>query len=167
MCYLLCDESFSKHLIKDKWHIPTQTICAHRKSFCFVFWFCYYHHMLSLPQQLPSMHQEVALHTRSSGAFLRQAFSCTENQFCFLFIQSHTTFQPYQHQYKLLTLINMLHTSQINMSVNNNNNHTHMGIQLASRSRMINNAPLQSNNQSRGQWSGFAPFHWWKIVFYV
>lgn len=99
--------------------------------------------------------------------FPSSSFSCTENQFCFLFIQSHTTFQPYQHQYKILTLINMLHTSQVNMSVNNNNNHTHMVIQLASRSKMINNAPLQSNNQSRGQWSGFAPFHRWKIVFYV
>lgn len=49
---------------------------------------------------------------------------------------------------------NTPHTSQamsVTGSFPNNNNHTHMEIQLASRSRMISNTHPQRNNHRRGQ----------------
>lgn len=95
------------------------------------------------------MHQELLLQTRFSGASLPWAIPCTENRFCCTFTLSHRTkpsccwyklLSPTAHRPPSLLVVNFLTTII-----------TRMEIQLASKSRMVNNTHPQRNSHMRGQ----------------
>lgn len=147
MCYLLCDESFTNSCsskINDtsplKLYVFTENLSALLSDFnlpSLIITLCSLS-LSSYPACIRSWRSAPGSHV------LRTTFATSS--FCVPQHLNHpSTAASFSRQ------LSTLHTSQADMSVNNNNNHTHMEIQLASKSRMINNTPPQSNNHSRGQ----------------